>query len=130
MSEIRAKVTGAYVIETPDADKRGDYLFLDTFTLQLYYWPESAIKAGPTAAELAECTSNTQRNELLDPWFSIGQKVEFEVLNERRGIVTKVRKYGNVIHEYAAHQGVPGLSVRCLCNHRYFALVVAVSCPS
>lgn len=134
MSEQPVSLVGQ-VLVTPDANGFGDYIFLEELSLQIYYWPESAIKAGPTAEELRECTSRTQREELLNPWFNIGQKVRFEVCNERRGIATKVRKYGNVTHEYGIYPGVDEHVVsvlaqyfeapRVVCKSRLFATVAS-----
>lgn len=125
MSEEPDRLIG-HVIVTPDAYGCGDYIFLEERSLQIYYWPERDIKAGPTEEELRQCTSRTQREALLNPWFNIGQKVQFVVGNERRGIATRVRKYGNVTHEYALYPGI-GEPVVSICNHGIVSVYVSHS---
>lgn len=112
MSEESPLIDG-YIVAAPDSDPEGfgDYIILNVSSRLLYYWPRDVRLKGPSKEELDACTSNTQRQELLDPWFSIGQRVQCKVINEARGIVRYVRKFGNVQDDYKIHHGVLSVSI-------------------
>lgn len=101
-----------YVVVRPDSDPGGygDYVILSPDTRLIYYWPRDIRLRGPSKEELDACTSKTQKRALLEPSFEVGQRVRCKVLNERRGIVGSVRKYGNVQEEYKIHDGVLSVS--------------------
>lgn len=102
-----------YVLVRPESDPagRGDYVILVPETRFIYYWPRNVRLRGPSKEELDACTSKTQKRELLEPSFEVGQRVRCKVLNEARGIVSSVRKNGNVQDEYKVHDGVLSVSV-------------------
>lgn len=111
MSEEQSVIEG-FVLVAPDTDPQGfgDYIVLRKNTRQLYYWPRNIRLRGPSQEEINACTSKTQLRELREASFVVGQRVRCKVANEARGILSSVRKNGNVHEEYQVYHGVLSVS--------------------